>query len=80
MDFEFLEMSKVELKYCERCGGLWLRPLGCDEVYCKTCAPIMAQFPARLAKRGSQIYFRRADDAEAGADDIYAITLEGGNA
>ena len=21
---------QVELKYCERCGGLWLRPRGAD--------------------------------------------------
>ena len=27
----------VELKYCERCGGLWLRRAGQDDVYCKTC-------------------------------------------
>ncbi len=26
-----------ELKYCERCGGLWLRPHGDEEVYCRSC-------------------------------------------
>ena len=28
---------QVELKYCERCGGLWLRPQGADGVYCSSC-------------------------------------------
>jgi|tagenome__1003787_1003787.scaffolds.fasta_scaffold18169829_1 Transcription factor zinc-finger len=33
--------SKVELKYCERCGGLWLRREGNHAAYCATCAPEM---------------------------------------
>jgi uncharacterized Zn finger protein (UPF0148 family) len=33
----------IELKYCERCGGLWLRHAGSAEVYCVTCAPEMQQ-------------------------------------
>ncbi len=28
---------QLELKYCERCGGLWLRPQGADIVYCHGC-------------------------------------------
>ncbi|MGZ4788911.1 MAG: hypothetical protein ACXVZX_10365 [Terriglobales bacterium] len=31
----------IELKYCERCGGLWLRRVGSTEAYCVTCAPEM---------------------------------------
>jgi Zn-finger nucleic acid-binding protein len=34
---------KIELKYCERCGGLWLRRIGSSEVYCVSCAPEMRQ-------------------------------------
>ncbi len=33
---------KIELKYCERCGGLWLRRVGNTEIYCVTCAPEMS--------------------------------------
>lgn len=29
--------SRVELKYCERCGGLWLRRPGHEVVYCERC-------------------------------------------
>lgn len=33
----------VELKYCERCGGLWLRAAGNDGVHCRKCAVRMAE-------------------------------------
>ena len=36
---------QFELKYCERCGGLWLRPAGGAQVYCVGCAREMAQLP-----------------------------------
>jgi len=35
----------VELKYCERCGGLWLRPQGTDGVYCASCRVRLAAMP-----------------------------------
>jgi len=36
---------RLELKYCERCGGLWLRPVGGEQVYCVICARQMAELP-----------------------------------
>jgi Zn-finger nucleic acid-binding protein len=45
MEFEIIEAIEVELKYCERCGGLWLRQRGAAEVYCHICGPKMAEFP-----------------------------------
>jgi hypothetical protein len=39
-----VEMS-LELKYCERCGGLWLRPAGGGQVYCVACASEMGEMP-----------------------------------
>jgi hypothetical protein len=36
---------QVELKYCERCGGLWLRPQGTDGVYCASCRECLAAMP-----------------------------------
>jgi hypothetical protein len=36
---------QVELKYCERCGGLWLRPQGADGVYCAGCRVCLAALP-----------------------------------
>ena len=39
---------QVELKYCERCGGLWLRAQGGDGrgAYCSSCVRWLAEFPA----------------------------------
>jgi hypothetical protein len=37
---------QFELKYCERCGGLWLRPAGGGQVYCVACGREMAKLPA----------------------------------
>src|SRR5690349_20696715 len=34
---------KVELKFCECCGGLWLHYHGETEPYCRHCAPAMRQ-------------------------------------
>lgn len=42
---------QCELKYCERCGGLWLRPAGSDEPYCVRCAPLMAELPVAPVRR-----------------------------
>jgi Zn-finger nucleic acid-binding protein len=33
---------QLELKYCERCGGLWLRPRGSELIFCAGCAEAMA--------------------------------------
>lgn len=36
-----------ELKYCERCGGLWLRRYDAAAVYCSPCARQMADIARR---------------------------------
>ena len=36
---------QIELKYCERCGGLWLRPQGTNGVYCASCRVCLAAMP-----------------------------------
>jgi hypothetical protein len=36
---------QFELKYCERCGGLWLRPVGGGQVYCVACGRAMGELP-----------------------------------
>lgn len=42
----------LELKYCERCGGLWLRPRGGPEIYCMNCARAMAELPPASHEEG----------------------------
>jgi len=36
---------QFELKYCERCGGLWLRPMGGRQTYCGSCWREMEKLP-----------------------------------
>jgi len=38
---------KLELKVCEACGGLWLRPQGLRWKYCAKCAQKMRELPQR---------------------------------
>ena len=48
-------LVRFHLKYCERCGGLWLRPDGVASPYCPACEHFMAELPlrARRPKRKS---------------------------
>jgi hypothetical protein len=54
---------QLELKYCERCGGLWRRPRGSDLVFCAPCALVLSGLrtsfqatlpPRRRFRRGPQ--------------------------
>jgi len=36
---------RVELKYCERCGALWVRERGTGLVYCDSCQLEVADLP-----------------------------------
>ena len=42
MEVEDVEVVQMELKYCERCGGLWLRVRGSGEIHCPGCAEQLA--------------------------------------
>jgi ribosomal protein S27AE len=56
MNFESeIEGIHVDLKYCERCGGLWLRSHHTEGVYCGACS---AHFDS-LPKRGEAKSLRR---------------------
>ncbi len=35
-----VNLIKLELKYCENCGGLWLRRSGDRLLYCQRCRQI----------------------------------------
>ena len=37
----------LELKYCEQCGGLWLRTRNRTECYCAACARFLQEMPPR---------------------------------
>jgi ribosomal protein L37AE/L43A len=46
---------RVELKYCEHCGGLWVRECGAGVVYCDNCRPKVADLPLPKKKPGRTI-------------------------
>ena len=71
MELDPIEIVQLELKYCERCGSLWLRPIGARAVYCAACVPKIADLPAPAF-----IALPRHDDAPVPAS-WYG---EGGNA
>jgi hypothetical protein len=59
---------QVELKYCERCGGLWLRPQGADGVYCASCRVVLAAMPNPGEALPRKARRRKARAQEQGAD------------
>ncbi|PYX88904.1 MAG: hypothetical protein DMG68_06885 [Acidobacteria bacterium] len=79
METDFVEVLEVELKYCERCGGLWLRRLGVAEVYCPICVPLMADLPMAARKRTAKAsVVDRSLEGEC--VELFAICCEGGHA
>jgi len=46
---------RVELKYCERCGGLWIRETGTAAVYCDACRKKVAELPIPRKKSSARI-------------------------
>jgi hypothetical protein len=45
---------RMELKYCEGCGGLWLRECGAGTVYCRHCEDKVMDLP-RLSRRKAKL-------------------------
>ena len=52
MEVDGLEIVEVELKYCERCGALWLRLCGSEQAYCTDCIPKMLDLPVIRKSKG----------------------------
>jgi hypothetical protein len=67
----------VELKYCERCGGLWLRSKDEEQVYCPTCLPKMAEIPQpRRRKRVLVVQVNSVDEIEACLAELSGMYVE----
>ena len=39
-----MQLSTYELKYCEHCGSLRLRPAASAETYCEPCGQMLANY------------------------------------
>jgi hypothetical protein len=71
----------MELKYCERRGGLWFREMGEEEVYCPGCAPKMAEVTvSRRRPRLMVVVVNSVDEIEGCIAELLGISTEGGNA
>jgi hypothetical protein len=46
------ETTRMELKYCEHCGSLWLRESGAERVYCDQCLPEVKELPVPKKRPG----------------------------
>ena len=66
-------LIRMELKYCERCGTLWLRPRGSEVSICAACVRSMAGLPG--ARRELQ---KAACEAQGFSTGIF--WAEGGRA
>jgi hypothetical protein len=71
---------QFELKYCERCGGLWLRPVGSGQIYCVGCGREMAKMPPASQKRGGAMLPRGPNwgvgDGEFEEDEYNDLDLD----
>ena len=70
----------MELKYCERCGGVWFRAKDAAEVYCPGCVPQMADMPKPKRKRVVVVAVNSVDEIEGCLAELAAVCGEGGNA
>jgi len=81
MEIEDLEIVQLELKYCERCGGLWMRVQGSQEVYCSGCAASILELPG-VRQRRSKPRLPVNDKVEIKSQQraLALVCGEGGNA
>jgi hypothetical protein len=77
------ESVRVELKYCEHCGGLWVREGGAG-VYCEKCQPKVADLPVSRKKTGRiMLPMRKASvvedyEADPGGEETLSFEAAGG--
>ncbi len=76
MEPEKAEVVQLELKYCERCGGLWLRVRGAQSAYCSSCAVALSQtVVVRRSKRPPRL---PVADINGQHSTVSALFLRGG--
>jgi hypothetical protein len=79
MEIDEMEVMEMELKYCERCGALWLRLMGSEGVYCGVCSPKMVNAPALRKSGGTRLRMSR-DSHAVGCETRALAAMEGGRA
>jgi uncharacterized Zn finger protein (UPF0148 family) len=80
MEGKDFELIQLELKYCERCGSLWLRVQGTDEVYCPSCAPEVMGIPAPRRWTRKRMPSNHRTESKSGNPGLVLICTERGEA
>jgi hypothetical protein len=74
-------MIQLELKYCERCGALWLRLRGTQEVYCAACDLEMLDLPSpRRVTSRPRLLGNHKIEIKVQPGDLSAFCGKGGTA
>ena len=76
-----MEIIELELKYCERCGSLWVREMGTGEIFCLPCVQKMQDLP-RAGKRRltPRLGGNHQVDTKASGLHLVPVCGEGGTA
>ena len=81
MESEDPEVIQLELKYCERCGALWLRLRGAQEIYCVPCDLEMLNLPSpRRAPSKPRVPGNHKIESSAEAANPSSFCGQGGTA
>jgi ribosomal protein L37AE/L43A len=75
MELQDVDAIQMELKYCKRCGALWLRLTGSDLIFCSPCSVILAGLA-----RDPRFREPRGSNSRGGGKINTAFWSEGGNA
>ena len=80
MEMEGLEIVRLELKYCERCGGLWMRTWGTEDVYCPSCAVQMSELPLVRRRKSPHLLVNDRVEIKSQCEELSVFYCERGNA
>jgi len=80
MEIDELNVVLLELKYCERCGGLWLRPRDCDDVLCASCAAEVTRLQSGWRARNMRVVLKTTLQVDGESREVLVMCGEGGNA
>jgi Zn-finger nucleic acid-binding protein len=80
MEIDDLNIVLLELKYCERCGGLWLRPRGSEEVFCAACSAQTAELQRACPKHPVRLVLKTTIHADGESREVLVMCGEGGDA
>ncbi|MGH9503683.1 MAG: hypothetical protein ACRD20_12600 [Terriglobales bacterium] len=80
MHHEDPEVIQLELKYCERCGALWLRHRGTQEVYCAPCDLEMLDLPSPRRATRPRLPGNHKVEIKSSSGELSAFCGRGGTA